>query len=1172
VHVEAARVLLDRFYRELVRGATIGHAVAQGRSALLSSNSRWIESGPQGRTITLEDWFLPHLYQRGLDETLFPSDAAVEHPVRQYDLFLSHNHNVSDRVESLARLLADKLGLRVWLDKWECRPGKLEPQCETGIRDSRFTVVVGSQAALDSKWVAWEIAKHNEFNPEGDRLIPIKFEPLQLPAELDGVLWVDFNDPARDAVSAENLARLIQSTDAEDARRRRGFRPPPEHGQPGCFPRLPQFGFQGRARELYELERRFRRQRFIVLHAMGGMGKTTLATEAALWWTRSGLFRDGACFLSFEQFVSADRVVQVLGNYCEGPKFDQRPAVEQRRRAIEFFLQRDLLMVWDNYESVLPQFNDGAAAHGSPYTDEERRCLADLARDLTNGPGRGCLLVTCRPDETGLPGVRRLELHGLARPDSLWLLHRILERDGLTLNDPRLAKDKLDLLLRDLADHPLSLELVGPHLQTLTPETIRADFGKLLKAFENKGADQHRNSSLVASLEFSRRHLSPAARAALPWLGLFSGGVFEDNLLRMSQIEPATWEPIRAELQGTALLRAENDNEIAGRPFLRFHPTLAIASADIRLAEAPETRQRFIHIYLTLMHSMNNALKGSQARAGLEILNREESNYRTAVQWAVADQQLNDAAALGDVFGLYLERSGRLRERDALVMCLREVLTQEGFTEWAAVYEREYARALFTSGDRQEAVNKLQTLLERLRQTTEFDPAFQLALATSALADMWADWGASTESIPTHRVAIGQWEVLVERIGGLPWEKLLDTPDYAKALDALGNLATTFGNLANSLGSAGKHSEALAEAKKALKISTKLGNHHSVAAAHGQCASILKDMGSYDEADVHYDQASAAAHVAGDKLLEGQLFHHHGSLAADRGQLVSATRLYKQALQLYHQAGATDCEIMIYNCLGAAERMASRIAEARAWYEKSLELAVRLQDDVGLATAAHNLSNVYQEEGETARKRSDEPAAEKHFETARRSVDKALQIWQARQIKPDEAKSLSQLARIDFLLGDFPAAERHAHAAREIHESLGLKEAVLDYDVLSNIAQARGDARAAAEWAQKRDQLAAEIERRASGDGLPAQMLKVLQQLAIACAQAGFDGADRNPSAEEALATLDGSPAPLPDFARHLRQIAAGQLPPISASLPAELRHILEQLTQAIREAQGGHG
>jgi hypothetical protein len=152
---------------------------------------------------------------------------------------------------------------------------------------------------------------------------------------------------------------------------------------------------------------------------------------------------------------------------------------------------------------------------------------------------------------------------------------------------------------------------------------------------------------------------------------------------------------------------------------------------------------------------------------------------------------------------------------------------------------------------------------------------------------------------------------------------------------------------------------------------------------------------------------------------------------------------------------------------------------------------------------------------------------------------------------------LSQLARIHLLLGDLDTAERHAHAAREIHESLGLKEAWKDYNTLAEIAQARGDTRAAAEWAQKRDDLRAELKRRAGGGGgMNAQMVKALQQLAIACAQAGFGDGDLGPNEEEALATLTSYPAPLPDFAAHLRQLAAGQLPPTPASLPAELRQM----------------
>jgi hypothetical protein len=118
-------------------------------------------------------------------------------------------------------------------------------------------------------------------------------------------------------------------------------------------------------------------------------------------------------------------------------------------------------------------------------------------------------------------------------------------------------------------------------------------------------------------------------------------------------------------------------------------------------------------------------------------------------------------------------------------------------------------------------------------------------------------------------------------------------------------------------------------------------------------------------------------------------------------------------------------------------------------------------------------------------------------------------------------------------------------------------------------AQARGDTRTAAEWAKKRDDLLAELQRRAGGSGgLPAKLLEALEQLSIACARAGFGDADRDPGAEEALATLDQSPAPLPDFVAYLRQLAAGQLPPLPASLPAELRQILEPLAHAIREAR----
>ena len=70
--------------------------------------------------------------------------------------------------------------------------------------------------------------------------------------------------------------------------------------------------------------------------------------------------------------------------------------------------------------------------------------------------------------------------------------------------------------------------------------------------------------------------------------------------------------------------------------------------------------------------------------------------------------------------------------------------------------------------------------------------------------------------------------------------------------------------------------------------------------------------------------------------------------------------------------------------------------------------------------------------------------------------------------------------------------------------------------------------------------------------------------------QAGFGDGTLGPDEEETLAALGASPAPLPDFAAFLRQIAAGQLPPIPDGLPGELRQWVEQLVNAIRDAGRG--
>ena len=152
-----------------------------------------------------------------------------------------------------------------------------------------------------------------------------------------------------------------------------------------------------------------------VIAGRPSMGKTALAREAAAWWLRTKRF-DSAVFCSFEQKAGSDQVVQLIGKALEGESFSSRLADDQWATAVSLFHQRRVLVVWDNFESTLPIFQDGQTAtdeeetpetSNSPleFGTEERDRLRRLYRELTDGSPRGRLLVTCRPANTNLPGT-----------------------------------------------------------------------------------------------------------------------------------------------------------------------------------------------------------------------------------------------------------------------------------------------------------------------------------------------------------------------------------------------------------------------------------------------------------------------------------------------------------------------------------------------------------------------------------------------------------------------------------------------------------------------------------------------------------------------------------------------------------------------------------------------
>jgi len=145
--------------------------------------------------------------------------------------------------------------------------------------------------------------------------------------------------------------------------------------------------------------------------------------------------------------------------------------------------------------------------------------------------------------------------------------------------------------------HPLSIRVLAQQLETRRPAELGERLEALLGDAPAEGDGASIRPELRVSLQLSLDQLDEAARQALPRLGVFQGGAFEDDLMAVTGISESEWPPLRRQLEAAALIDPE---ELPGVtvPFLRFHPTLApmlwtqVADAE-RTSLSTAHRQRY---------------------------------------------------------------------------------------------------------------------------------------------------------------------------------------------------------------------------------------------------------------------------------------------------------------------------------------------------------------------------------------------------------------------------------------------------------------------------------------------------------------------------------------------------------------------------------------------------
>lgn len=779
---------------------------------------------------------------------------------------------------------------------------------------------------------------------------------------------------------------------------------------PGGLPAASKYGFHGRSRELLQLERAFAKHAIVVVHGFGGMGKTTLAAEAGRWFYRTRRFPGGAAFVSFEHGGSLQQLCSWVGQAVSGdPNFVLGDG-DSVARVARLLQDKPALVILDNFESVLGR---------SPLMPaEELKAVLDAvwlwAAGSTQQPapakaGGSRLLITTRDtsfnDSRFSPSqaCRHLVLQGLASHDALELAAVVLETNGI--DRAKVSRQDLLDLMEHLGGHPLSLNLVLPHLQKHTAAELSARFEALLPGFK-EGAAKERNESLEVSLQFSLQRLGDETRAALPDLAVFQGGAMENDILKVTQMSADLWQQAKQELVQAALVTVENLPNLES-PFLRFHPTLLpYLTTQLPAARRPEVENRYWREYYDTARSLYQ-LDTQHPHLARAIAMRELPNLQRALQLAMAAGEMEIVVDFSNrLIERFLNVFGRWRERDAMLAKVQQwakeqmakTMSGEGkLTKAEFLLMNKQGQALLQQGRAADAERHYERLIALLEKNADYDSTYNCALSYWWLGRCQEAQGQPVKAIAWHRKALQGFERLSESV--------------KEAKEMLGKV---YSNLGDNLSDIGEFDKARQAYQNGLEISSEIGDHRSV----------------------------------------GVKLSRLGELALLLGDLPEATRRYAEALETFHKLGEPEAEAVAWHQLGMVAQKAQNWEEAERCYRESLKLKEQMNHPKGVAQTCNQLANVAKGAG-----RLDD--AERWYLQALDGFEKTGQV-------NDAAVTASNLANLYLSQGRLAEAEQYAKRALAIKETLDLSaEPWKTYNILAEIAHAKGNTQEAAQWRRK---------------------------------------------------------------------------------------------------------
>jgi len=670
----------------------------------------------------------------------------------------------------------------------------------------------------------------------------------------------------------------------------------------GDLPALSPGSFVGRRREQLEIPRFLADENRggVVLHGIGGIGKTSLANEIL---RRVGEQRDGVVFVTLSGAVTAEEVLQEIiaklriDAYSQGqlpdprflgkleiigdPRIDWNSRIGLLRR--EFLKRIPIIVVLDNFEDNLqPIQKDDGSHHDGPKNHGRRRIadqrLADFLAALAKTQGPSALLITCRyrfelPDDSG-EYLRWWGLGPLSFSETLrlaWDLPHVEALDDYQLH----------VLWAGIGGHPRTLEMLDALL----------------------GHGRGRLPRIERDLEQRLKETLPDDRDVKSWLD-------QSRNLDVSVAEAVTL--------------AAND--------VLLPQLLALLSSEAK----------------RLLMGLALFRRPVERSAAIFVLG-------TSVERDTTEDEANDAP--DPPFATDLPVDELLDELVSTTLLTRLQSADGSSPRWfvhrwtASAMERQEESVVETAEEDK---------AERYRRAALYWMWHYRTTAQSREADVedllecYAHFGEA-EDVEQSDDAAQESASILNRIGRWDDEWKLANRQLQNTHLNKARQATWHHELGVLAQARGDYDTAHNRYQQALTIFEELGNRANMATSYHQLGMLAQDRGDYDTAHNRYQQALTIFEELGNRAGMATSYHQLGMLAQDRGDYDTAHKLYEQSLHIEEELGNRAGIATTHGQLGVLAQDRGDYDTARTQYQRALAIFEELGNRVNIAKVRRSL-------------------------------------------------------------------------------------------------------------------------------------------------------------------------------------------------------------------------